>query len=58
MGRGHRVRDAVGRGGAAHGDADVPGLGAVVYLGKNVRMNVDHDSRKHRLAPGVAVTSI
>ena len=43
VGRGDHVRDAVGGRGAAHGDRDVPGFRPVIYLGKDVRVNVDHD---------------
>jgi hypothetical protein len=43
MRRGDLMSDAVGGGHAAHGDGDVPGLRAVVYLRKNVGVNVDHD---------------
>ena len=53
--RGYLVRDAVGGRHAAHGDGDVPRLGAVVYFRKNVGMNVDHDDlkpkRRRRVAP-------
>jgi hypothetical protein len=41
--RGHHVGDAIGRRSAAHRDADVPGFGPVVYLWKNMRMNIDHN---------------
>ena len=52
------VRDAVRRGRPAHGDADVPGFRSVVYLRKNVRMNIDHELREHRHARGVALSMI
>lgn len=43
VGRSHHVRDAVGRRDAAHGNANIPRLGPVIYLGKNVRMNINHN---------------
>jgi len=52
------MRDAVGRGHAAHGYRNVPGLGAVVHFRKNVRMNVDHDLCEHRRASGVVLKLI
>jgi hypothetical protein len=40
---GDLVGNAVGCGHAAHGDGGFPGRGTVVYFGKNMGMNVDHD---------------
>jgi hypothetical protein len=48
------VRDAVCSSGAAHGNGNVPGFRPVVYLGKDVRVNVDHDRRNTGNAPGAA----
>src|ERR1700722_2436018 len=42
--RGHLVSDAVFGRHLAHGDGNVPRLGAVVYFRKNVGMNIDHDN--------------
>jgi hypothetical protein len=58
MRTGDHVRDAVSSGRPAHGDANVPGFRSVVYLRKNVRMNIDHKLREHRHARGVAVSLI
>src|SRR5215472_3938957 len=55
--RGHHVRDAIGRSHAAHGNANIPRLGSVIYLGKNVRMNIDHNLWEHLYARGVALPS-
>src|SRR5215469_326980 len=51
----NHVADAVSRGCAAHGEADVPRFRAVVYFRKNVRMNVDHNVKNTVYAPGVAL---
>jgi hypothetical protein len=53
VGRGDLVSDAVSGRGAAHGDRDIPGLGAVIYFGKNVGMNIDHDCRNTSTPPGL-----
>ena len=45
MRRCDHLRDAVGSGRATHGDADVPGFRPVVYLGKNVGMDINHKLR-------------
>jgi len=58
VGAGDHVRDAVSSRRPAHGDADVPGFRSVIYLRKNVRMNVDHKLREHRHARGVALSLI
>ena len=44
MGRGDHVGDAVGSGGVAHGNRDLPGFRPVIDFRKDVRVNVDHDS--------------
>jgi hypothetical protein len=58
VGRRDHVGDAIGSGRAAHGDTDLPGFRAVVYLGKNVRMDIDHKLKEHRHARGVALSVI
>ncbi len=46
--RGHHVRNPVGGRRAAQGDRNVPRFRAVVYLRKNVRMDVDHNCTNTR----------
>jgi hypothetical protein len=48
MGRGHHVRDAVGRRRGAHGNRDVPGFRAVIDFRQNVRMYIDHSCKNAR----------
>ena len=48
VGRGNHVRDAVGGGHAAHGGANVPGFGTVMYFGKNA--NEYHHNMRNTLA--------
>ncbi len=56
--RGHHVRDPVGRCYTAHGNANIPRFRSVIYLGKNVRMNIDHDLSEHLYARNVALHPI
>jgi hypothetical protein len=56
--RGHLMSDAVFGRHLAHGDGDIPGLGAVVYFRKDVGMNIDHDKLEPKLAPRVTPDSI
>jgi hypothetical protein len=45
MGRDYGVLDAVGCRHAAHGLGGLPILGAVVYFGENVTVDIDHSVR-------------
>ena len=39
------LRQRLGGGHAAHFDGNVPRLGTVIYVRKNMRMDIDHDKR-------------
>ena len=44
MGRGHDVLDSIRHRHPAHFVGHVPGLGAIVHVGKNVAMDVNHEA--------------